>query len=254
MGEVQSKEDIAEFCGAAIGDGWIQSNEKSFFLAGDPIEDKEYYDFHIALLINKILNLELKTKNFPYWKVYGISIHKKELIKKLRSFGLPAGKKVDTAEIPNWIMKSNKKVMAAFIGGLFDTDGCVFFQKDYTKYATEFTSKYHSKARIRISSISRRLMIQTEEMMNKIGMHCIKRERKRGFSNNRNNHDVYLIEVNKIEDIKRFFEEGISKNQKHITKYLIWKKFGFYPPRATIEQRKQILKNELAPNIFYKQE
>jgi intein/homing endonuclease len=254
MGEIQDKEDIAEFCGAAIGDGWIQSNEKSFFLAGDPNEDKEYYDSHMLPLINKILNLELKTKNFPYWKVYGISIHKKEVIKMLLKFGLPKGKKVDVAAVPDWIMKSNKRIMKAFIRGLFDTDGCIFFQKDYTKYSTEFTSKYHSKARIRISSISKKLMSQVFEIINKLNIKCIKRELKRGWSNNRNNHDVYIIEINRIEDIKNFFEGGISKNQKHITKYLVWKKFGFYPPKLKIEQRKQILKNKLDPNIFYKQE
>ena len=253
MGEIQ-KEDIAEFCGATIGDGWIQSNEKSFFLAGDPTDDKEYYDFRIVPLINKILNIELNAKDFPYWKVYGISIHKKELIKKLISFGLPTGKKVDIAEIPRWIMKSNKKVISAFIGGLFDTDGCIFFSRDYTKYATEFTSKYHSKVRIRISSISKRLMTQTEKIVNKIGIHCIKRELKRGWANNRNNHNVYILEINRIEDIKEFFDGRISKNPKHVTKYKIWKRFGFYPPKLTVEQRKQILKNELDPNIFYKQE
>ncbi|OGJ13371.1 hypothetical protein A3K82_00580 [Candidatus Pacearchaeota archaeon RBG_19FT_COMBO_34_9] len=254
MGEIQDKESVAEFCGAVIGDGWIQSNEKSFFLAGDPTEDKEYYDFHMLPLINKILNLELKIKNFPYWKVYGISIHKKEVIKKLLHFGLPKGKKVDVAEIPKWIIKSNKKIMTAFIGGLFDTDGCIFCQKDYTKYATEFTSKYHSKIRIRISSISKKLISQVFEIMNNLNIRCIKRELKRGWSNNRNNHNVYIIEINRLEDIKNFFGNILSKNQKHITKYLIWKKFGFCPPQTSIEQRKQILKNKLDPHIFYKQE
>lgn len=254
MGEIQNKENIAEFCGAAIGDGWIQSNEKSFFLAGDPNEDKEYYDFHMLPLINKILNLELKTKNFPYWKVYGISIHKKELIKKLRGFGLPTGKKVDTAKIPKWIMKSNNKIMTAFIRGLFDTDGCVFCQKDYTKYANEFNSKYHSKIRIRISSISKKLISEVFEIIDKLNIKCIKRELKRGWSNHRNNHNVYILEINKIEDIKNFFDKEIPKNPKHITKYLIWKRFGFCPQKTTIEQRKQILKNKLDPHMFYKQE
>jgi intein/homing endonuclease len=254
MGEIKNKEDIAELCGAIIGDGWIQSNGKSFFIAGDPLEDKEYYDAHMVPLINKILNLNLKVKNFPYWKVYGTSLHKKEIIKRLLKFGLIGGRKVDVAEIPKWIMKSNKKIKGAFIRGLFDTDGCIFCQRDYTKYAKEFSSKYHSKIRIRISSISEKLMLQVFEIINQLNIHCIKRELKRGWSNNRNNHNVHIIEINKIEDIKKFFDREISKNQKHITKYLIWKKFGFCPPKSTIEQRKQILKNELDPHIFYKQE
>jgi hypothetical protein len=72
MGRIQD-EDIAEFCGAMIGDGWIQNNEKCLFLAGDPLEDKDYYDNHISKLISKII-IPIKPKSFPYWKVYGISI------------------------------------------------------------------------------------------------------------------------------------------------------------------------------------
>ena len=90
--------------------------------------------------------------------------------------------------------------------------------------------------------------------MDSLNFHSIKRELKRGWSNNRNNHDVYILEINRLEDIRKFFESKIPKNQKHITKYLIWRKFGFCPSKTTIEQRKQILKNKLDPYIFYKQE
>ncbi len=54
MGESQDSK-IAELCGAIMGDGWIQENESGFFIAGDPEEDKEYYDEHLSQLINKIL-------------------------------------------------------------------------------------------------------------------------------------------------------------------------------------------------------
>ena len=37
MGKIQDKEKIAELVGAIIGDGWIQSNEQNFFIAGDPL-------------------------------------------------------------------------------------------------------------------------------------------------------------------------------------------------------------------------
>ena len=63
-------EKIAELCGATMGDGWICSSEKSFFLAGDPSEDKDYYDEHISKLIKEILNIDINPKFFHYWKVY----------------------------------------------------------------------------------------------------------------------------------------------------------------------------------------
>ena len=249
MGEIQ-EEKIAEFCGAVIGDGWIQSNEKGFFLAGDPLEDREYYDSHITPMVKDIL-IETKPREFPYWKVYGISLYKKKHIKKLRSFGLPKGKKVDTAEVPSWIRNSNKKIKSAFVRGVFDTDGCIFCQKDYTKYANTFNAKYHVKARLRFTSISKNLIEQVMDLMKGLGFRCSKRRIKRGFSNDRNNHDVFILELNKLDGIKRFFEELKPSNPRHVTKYLIWKKFGFCPPKTTISQRKDILKNVLNPYELY---
>ncbi len=253
MGEIQDRK-ISEFCGAMIGDGWIQSNESGLFLAGDSLEDKEYYDNHISKLVSQIL-APTKAKNFPYWSVYGISIYKKELIRKaLSDFELPKGKKVKTAKVPQWIVKSNKRIIQSFVRGLFDTDGGIFCQKDYTEYAKEFNSRYHTKIRLRFTTVSKRLNEELFSLVRGLGFKAVKRTIKKGFKDNRNNSDVQILELNGIESIKRFFEEIKPSNPKHTTKYLIWKKFGFCPPRTTILQRKQMLKSELSPYLFYKQE
>ena len=63
----------------------------------------------------------------------------------------------------------------------------------------------------------------------------------------------YVIEINKIQDIKNWFEKTvIPQNPKHITKYLIWKKFGFCPTNTTLEERRKILKGEINPYSYYK--
>ena len=254
MGEIKNSEEVAEFCGAMIGDGWIQANERSLFLAGDPTEDRDYYDLHISKFINEKIT-PMKTKEFPYWKVHGVSLHKKEIIRKIISdFNLPKGKKVKTAKIPEWINKSSNKVKLAFLRGLFDTDGCIFFQKDYTKYANEFNSKYHTKVRLRFGTVSPKLNKGIFELMDELGFRVVKRTIKRGFTNNRNNSDIHISEINEIKSIGKFFEEIKPANPKHTTKYLIWKKFGFCPPSTTIKQRKEILKSQLNPYLFYKQE
>ena len=253
MGGIKGKEDIAEFCGAVMGDGWIGEREKGFFIAGDSTEDKDYYDKHLLRIVNKILNIKLKNKNFPYWGVYGISIYKKSLIKRLLDFGLAKGKKVKSAYVPDWILKSNKKINFSFIRGLFDTDGCIFCQKDYTDYANKFNSKYHTKIRIRIGCISSKLIDEVFILCNKHGFKCVKRVYKRGFDYHRNRSDIHILEINEIASINRWFKELKPSNPKHITKYLIWKRFGFCPPNTTISQRKQILKNKLNPYSLYKQ-
>lgn len=253
MGEIQNKEKLAEICGAIIGDGWIQSNEQSFFLTGDPKEDKDYYDYHISQLISKFIH-PVKPREFQYWKVYGVSIHTKSKIKKLLDLGLPKGKKVETAEVPKWITNSDTNTINSFLRGFFDTDGCVFCQKNYTKYANKFESEHHTKIRIRMSSISKELTEQILNLCSKVEFKCIKRTIKRGFKNNRNNKDVHILEINELEGIHKWFSKLKPSNPKHTTKYLIWKKYGFCPPHTTIEQRKDILKKKINPYKLYEQE
>ncbi len=230
MGKTQD-EKKAEFCGAMIGDGWIQSDERCLFLAGDPLEDKEYYDKCISKIVSETI-VPTKPKIFHYWKVYGISIYKKSIIRRILSeFGLPKGKKVATARVPTWIINSNKKIIEPFIRGLFDTDGGIFCQRDYTKYADEFNFKYHTKIRLRFTTISKKLNDEIFKLINNLGYKGVKRTIKKGFENNRNNHDVQILEINRINSIKRFFKEIKPSNPKHMTKYLIWEKFGFCPKK-----------------------
>ena len=251
MGGIKDKEKIAELCGAVMGDGWIEERERGFFIAGDPSEDGEYYDRHFLKLINGVLGIHTKTKNFPYWRVYGISLYRKELIQKLLNFGLAKGKKVKSAYVPEWIFNSDKKVVFSFLRGLFDTDGCIFCQKDYTKYANEFNSKHHTKIRIRIGCISSKLIDQIFVLCKKYGFKVVRRTVKRGFSYHRNRCDTHILEINEIKSIGNWFDNLKPSNPKHVTKYLIWKKFGFCPPKTTLKQRKDILKNTLNPYKLY---
>ena len=249
MGKIQ-EEIIAELCGAITGDGWIQSNERGMFLAGDPTEDKDYYDFNIQRLFDK-LSIITTPKHFPYWKVYGFSIYSGEVIKRFLGFGLPKGRKAHSAEIPPWILKSSDKIKMAFIRGLFDADGCVWCQKDYTKYAKDFDANYHTKIRIRFTSISYQLQNQLQNQLSLVGFKGKLRTLRNRATKLRNNKDIHIVEINRLGDIKKFFNTLKPSNEKHNTKYLIWKEFGFCPPKTTIKQRKDILKKKINPYDLY---
>lgn len=41
------------------------------------------------------------------------------------------------------------------------------------------------------------------------------------------------------------------KNPVQLTRYMIWKKYGFVPSKTTLDQRKKILCDELNPYSFY---
>lgn len=250
MGKIQDTEKIAELCGAIVGDGWIQNNEKSFFVAGDPSEDKEYYDGRLSKLFEELLESS-KPKEFPYWKVYGISIHKKYLIQKILSWEIQKGKKCGVAKIPKWIYNGTEKTIKSFLRGLFDADGSVFCQKSYGKYNNKFDKKYHSKIRLRITSVSKQLIEEVFYLCEKIGLRVTHIKLEGGWKHNRNCSEVHILNINEMKSIGRWFEEISPSNPKHTTKYLIWKEFGFCPPWTTISQRKEILKKNLDPYSFY---
>lgn len=243
--------NLAEICGAFIGDGWIDSKKTAFYILGDPKEDKEYYDFHLGPLFSKRIE-KTKPKHHIYWSVYGIHSYKKSTINFFIKNKMMAGKKANKAFFPKWIL-SSEKLMIAALRGLYDADGNFHCKKCYGKYDNSFRKKYHCQPRIILTSTSKKLIIQSFEILKKLGFHPEKiKLRKGGLKNKRNCSKSYIIKINKLDEIKRWFEKiKLSKNPKHITKYLIWKKHGFCPPKLSQNQRKRILNGSLNPNKFY---
>ncbi len=237
--------EIAEICGLIIGDGWIQKRGCSLFITGDITEDREYYDNHLSNLFSKTF-LKTKPKLFPYWKVYGLGIYNKEVINKLIDLGIQPGKKVYTAKIPSWSFDS-KEISASLLRGLFDADGSIFCGKSYGKYAKGFRLSYHHDMRLRIGSASKQLCEDIKKLGKNIDLEFVGPRLIKGkFSNKRNNHNFYVLELNKDSSIINFFEKSvIPKNSKHTTKYKIWKRFGFCPPKTNLKEtvdRKVVLK------------
>jgi hypothetical protein len=56
---------------------------------------------------------------------------------------------------------------------------------------------------------------------------------------------AYNIQIGGGICVNRWFQIIGSKNPKHVTKYLIWKQFGFIPPYTCLKQRKAVLAGEL---------
>ena len=235
-------EGISEICGAIIGDGWIQSNESGLFITGNMVEDKLYYDNCIVPLINKELNLNLKAKPFPYWRTYGISIYKKSIIRMFLNLGLPKGNKAKIAHIPT-SFKRKKEFFISVLRGIFDTDGSIYFMKDPNKQ-----NSLHARPRIRITSISKKLIEDIKDLSEKLGIkHSNPSPGKWSGSPNSN----YIFEINRIDSISKWLNIVKTNNPAHQTNIRIWNKFGFCPPMTNLEARTKIL-NGLIDPLFYK--
>ena len=213
--------DIAEICGAIVGDGWIQKRGCSMVIAGHMTEDRDYYNQHFISLFSKNF-IKVNPKEFPYWRVYGFGMYKKKFVQELSNLGIPSSKKVNIVRLPQWIFNSKKEIKYSFLRGLFDTDGCIYMYKSYGKWDKGFRSIYHHKPRIVITSVSKDLIYDLIDLGKEVSINFKgPKIRKGGFKYNKNNSDSYILEINKIQEIINWFEKTVKpKNPKHITKYL----------------------------------
>lgn len=242
--------NTAELVGLSFGDGGLTerkgTNRLRFQLRGDFSEDREHYNSHINPLFNKEIMNPLFGRNvgIVFNKnagFYGISVESEKLI-ILNELGIPIGPKKELP-IPDWI-RTNDIYAKKFLRGLLDTDGSVFCQKNYNTKINR-----HTGIRIRIECSSEVLIKETCNLIKSFSIRCTfhtkNKKQKSHWSN------TYCARIDGNIHIERWFKLIGSKNPKHITKFQIWKKFGFCPPYTTLEERKKILKGEINPNSYY---
>jgi hypothetical protein len=64
---------------------------------------------------------------------------------------------------------------------------------------------------------------------------------KKPYKGKSNKNKVYTLLIYRRGDVKYFIEEIGFKNSKHHTKWLIFKKLGYCPPRTTLKERRKML-------------
>ncbi len=235
--------EIAELIGIILGDGCISpSGHNEVAITGDLEEEQEYYNNHVVPLFNRtiaipLLRKEIKPRAYPSVGVYGIYVFNKKLIKYL-TVTMKLNIKGSVNEIPMEIMKIQKpEIWKALLRGLFDTDGSVYFDK---------IRGINKRPKIKFSTASRNLLKQVIDLGNRLGFHFYVNKPYKG---KRDKNYNYAIELQRKTEIQRWFREIGFNNSKHRTKYLFWKLFGFYIPRSTIKQRKELINSILLRNL-----
>lgn len=74
---------------------------------------------------------------------------------------------------------------------------------------------------------------------------------KAGYVHYRTVQDSYQLRIRKLDQVIKWFDVIGSSNPRHQTKYEVWKKFGFLPPRTSIIERKAMLCGQLDPYSWY---
>ena len=237
--------ETTEILGAFIGDGWIQKDLKAFYIVGHPSEDKNYINTVLKTLVEKNF-CKVKPRLFSYWGVYGLPIYKKQVIHEMISLGCVPGLKSLSAEIPRWVIDSkNFEVKKSIIRGVFDTDGTFWCERSRYKGASEWRKTHNHHPELRFTSCSQKLLRQMGVLLNEFGITSkLMQKARKGNAHGREVNDSFALNVRRGEDIEHFFQEIKPHNERHLTRYNLWKKFGHLPPYSTLKERKIMLEEK----------
>jgi len=239
---------LAEDIGIHIGDGAMNifpnphGTDYYYKCSGHPENEKEWYDNFIVPLKRNLFNLKIRAKYFSD-NTYGIQFRSKAIVTFYNKvIGIPLGYKVKTVDIPLVIKNSPLEFKIACLRGIFDADFSLTFKKKY--------KEVHYYPVIRANFASKNLSNSIIGILSKLKFNFSsgsyssidKRTGKIKFS-----YDIFISGKNQL---KRWFTIIGSNNPNNITKFQVWKKFGFCPPHTTLSQRKLILLGELDPLIF----
>lgn len=198
---------LAEEIGLHLGDGSMNYYNKGglYQLRGHIADDRQHYETRVILIYKKLYNINIRLREMPSCGVYGFQIWSNELVDyKSQVLGLPLGKKMDF-RIPRGIIQDDG-LSRCLLRGYFDTDGCLYLEKKYGKLYP----------RVEFSSISESFTRELETTLSRLGFryHCYKLER-----GNLGWRDIYRIIIRGESMSKKWFNDIVPKNPKHIKKF-----------------------------------
>ena len=219
-----------------------------YVCGGNIYGDKDYYNTVVKSLFKNVFNVKIRPHEKKSNSVYGFYLCKKHLVNFFnKELNFPIGKKTYTVSVPIEIFRSkNLGLYSSFIRGFADCDGGINFHRRYGTYSL-FKRTYHVYPRVEIRSVSYRIIKQISFMLKRLK---INNKIELIVRHKETEADAYRISLRGSKIIDFINKIGFN-NLVHITKYLIWRKFGFCPPHTTLEERKKILKGEVSPYSYY---
>ncbi len=170
-------------------------------------------------LINDLFGIKPKVRERRKYSTINIEINSKLISKFLISLGFPNGEKKNKLRVPNWIIR-NKEYATAFLRGLVDTDGCLFFAK-------RGTYRLNTYPVIEIKSHDPRFINDLNKIVKSLNFSLYKGKDK--------------IQLNGKKNLKKWLNEIGFKNLNNLSRYLVWKKFKYCPPKTNLVERLRML-------------
>jgi hypothetical protein len=193
--------ELCEFIGAFIGDGFMNKYASTYLIqiTGDYQLDKQYYKNTLNSIIKQV-----SPKSKPYMvkvdNTLRFTVYSKDMyLLFTERLHMERGKKVYTVTIPDEIINSNnQKLINSCVRGIFDTDGCVAFDK----------RKIYAKPYIRIilNMKSLKLIRQVRAILQHQGINATITK------------DGEVIQINGITECKKFIKIIGFSNPRHLNK------------------------------------
>ena len=146
------------------------------------------------------------------------------------------------------IGSKDKLILSRFLRGLFDTDGCLSFRKCYGKY-NQFKRDHHHYPSICFSTVSIDLSEDIAHMLRVLNFKFFQTSYQ---PKKINENKKFLTIINGVFQLEKWIKVVGIKNPVKLSRYQIWKKFGFCPTHTTLAQRKDILGGKTDPYSIYK--
>jgi intein/homing endonuclease len=231
--------DLAYLIGVQIGDGCLRkgsrkqnkSVEYSMGYDGHHINDREWYELILKNLIKKLFNKDVKLRSSNKGTVT-IRFRSKAIFTFLNKVCNISESPKTNIKIPNIIFNSDEEIKRAFLRGLADTDFSLTFKRREKKaYYPVIDFQTNSKS----------LHKDTKKLVQGLGFRAVAHYRK--SVRYEKVHDSYYIQISGRDQLKKWMEEVNPASFNHITRYLLWKKFGSFPPGLNINERRTMLRN-----------
>jgi len=219
--------NLGEEIGIHIGDGslFVANDRKwisyQYSLSGNLREELLYYENFIVPLYFRLFNLSLPIRKKEAKNECKITIKSLAIFNfKNKFLGLPVGEKF-LIRIPN-IISENKELKKDFLRGLIDTDGYLNASRKEILHMT-------------LSTFSKPLFKDLNKVFSSLN-----------FRYTYHKKDAKSLEFSfDTKNSLKYFSEINSHNIALISKYSIWKEFGFCPFRLHTEERLAALKGEI---------
>jgi len=143
---------------------------------------------------------------------------------------LPIGPKRDK-DIPIIIKEANMEIKRAFLRGLADTDASLTFRKGRRRRNSYPVIDYRTQSLIAHNSILK--------ILRELGFTF----HEGRYLSRRNDkiHPINYFQLNGRKQLAKWMQEIGFTNPNQVTRYEVWQKFGFLPPRTTIIDRRKML-------------